>query len=438
MSLRARLLMLIGVALLLLWSATAVWSLRDLDRTLQHTLDERLAMSARMVARLVSQFPGGVSSIDAQDSLLVSGSDGMACQIRSLRGEIVATTLDSGVAIKTPALGYQTVFLDGHQWRTYTLRADDFVITTADRLDERAVLREQIALAAGVPFLVAILGGLVALWLGVGRALAPLRGLQAELRNRSSEVLEPVAAGRLPIELQPLMAALNGLLQRVAKSVQRERNFTSNAAHELRTPLTAVDTHLQVARITSGDAAEQAMADASRGVARMRETLDQLLMLSRVEGDTAYDDGERIDGRTAVERATRAVGEDQGNRIRVSINEGDSLLLVPAALAVVALRNLIDNALKYSPVNEPVEIHVDKREFAVHFQVQDKGRGMSDEEIASATERFWRGRQTGKGIGLGLALARAVADRFGGSLHLARNPHGGLLVELVLPACERC
>lgn len=436
MSLRVRLLVVIGIALAVLWSGAAAWMLRDLDRSLQTTLDERLAMSARMVSALLtrSALSEAGSPIRDRGSLIVPGNEAMACQVRTLRGEIVATTRDPA---RTPwqggDLGYQMVWLDGERWRTYTLRAGNFYITTADRLDERALLRRRTALAAGIPFLIAGFGGLAALWVGVGRALSPLRELQRKLGNRRPDELEPLQTQAVPPELGPLVRSLNGLLDRIAQSIQRERNFTNDAAHELRTPLTAIDTHLQVARLTQGEDAARALQDAATGVARMRSTLDQLLVLARLEGRASFEDGERITARDALDRALATQGAEFNERLLISMQDvRDRPLDIPATMAVVALRNLIDNALKYSPMEEPVEIEVLGRDDVTIYRIRDRGAGMSDDELAMATQRFWRREHGMAGVGLGLTLVKVIVERFSGGISLQRNPAGGLLAELTL------
>lgn len=436
MSLRARLLVIIGIALAVLWSAAAVWMFRDLDRSLQSTLDERLAMSARMVAGLLAQssFSLDTATTGARDSLVVPGSRTMACQVRSLRGEIIATTRDAGHApLQSTDPGYRTVFLEGQSWRTFTLRTEGFDVTTADRIDERSLLRQRIALAAGIPFLIASIGGLLALWFGVGRALTPVRSLQNELTCRGLDATVPLATERLPAELRPLVNALNGLLERVTRSIQRERSFTSDAAHELRTPLTGIDTHLQVARRTSGETAARALDDAATGVARMRSTLDQLLMLARLEGRASFEDGERITGQEAIERALDAAGGDPDHRVRISGNASHGELDIPAAIAVVSLRNVIDNALKYSPRDCRVDVELEETEDATTFRIQDHGPGMSESELAMATDRFWRRAHTGSGVGLGLTLVQGIVERFNGSFELSRGPDRGLIATLRLP-----
>ncbi|HEY4582679.1 MAG TPA: ATP-binding protein [Lysobacter sp.] len=433
MSLRLRLLLAIGLSVALLWTGAALWMLRDLDRSLQRTLDERLAMSARMVAGLLAQSGTDTASpISAQGALAVPGSRGMACQIRSLRGEIIATTR-GGAPIGGRAPGYRTATVDGQAWRTYTLRTATFDITTADRLDERALLRRRIAFAAGVPFLLAALGGLAALWFGAGRALAPLADLRRTLASRPPDATDPIDGGRLPTELRPLIDALNGLLDRVAQALQRERSFTNDAAHELRTPLTIIDTHLQVARMGAGDAARQPLADAATGVARLRGTLEQLLMLARVEGRVSFDDGTCIGAVEAVERALEAVGGD-ARRARIVAPRDPVSPDVPPQLAVVALRNLIENALRHSPPETAVDVAVEAAADRVRFVVTDRGPGMDPAERRSATRRFWRGRTHAPGSGLGLTLVDAIARRSGGSLELVPAAPRGLSAVLTLPA----
>lgn len=438
MSLRLRLVLTIGIALAVLWSVAAVWMLRDLDRNLQHTLDDRLAMSARMVSGLLAQGSAvGTSAVSVRDAVTVAGSRGMACQIRSLRGEVIATTQGASNALMaTSTPGYRTREIEGTAWRTYTLEANGYSITTADSLGERAGLSRRIALAAGLPFLIAAVGGLLALWLGTGRALAPLDRLRRMLEQRQPDADEPVDVQPMPGELRPLVESLNHLLQRVSEAVSRERSFTNHAAHELRTPLTAIDTHLQVARLTDGEDARRALADAGEGVRRMRATLDQLLMLARVEGRLPFDEGQWITAAQVMERVVSASSVGAVGRVAVDAGTGgDAVLAVPPALAVAALRNLVDNALRYSPVGSPVELIVDADLGKVHFRVIDKGAGLEPGELQQATQRFWRGRAAGGsgGSGLGLTIVEAIAKRHGGHVTLRPGEGSGTVAELVLP-----
>lgn len=427
---------MIGVSLATLWGASAAWMLGDLDRRVRQTLDQRLAMSARMVAGLVAQnraaweaasTPGGVSTLT-----LAAPARGIACQVSSLHGSVLARTAEAQPdVLSNTAGGYSEVTMHGERWRTYTLEAGGVRVTTADRLGERETLGREVLLAAAVPFLFALLGGLAVLWFAVRRGLRPLEALAADLDRREPESLAPVPLAGMPGELRPLVATLDRLFERMGLAIARERRFTSDAAHELRTPLTGLITNLQVARIARGGEAAQALEHATTAAARLRRTLEQLLTLSRVEGP--FDWSEEGGLARAGEVARQALG-DAGALERVALHGGEerARLAMPGALAVIALRNLVDNALRHSPPGGEVALEVEARGDRVRFRVCDRGPGMDEAELALATQRFWR-RGPGPGSGLGLSIVCAIVERHRGSLRLARREGGGLCAELELP-----
>src|SRR5699024_6843070 len=158
MSLRLRLVAIIGLALTVLWGASAAWMWRDVTHDLQRMLDDRLAMSAHMVAGLLSQqlaFESGRNTAMADQLITVPASQGIACQIRSMRGEVIAATQSAPATLSsTTRPGYHTRMIDGQAWRTFTLQTSGVSITTADRIAGREMLRYQIALTAGIPFLI--------------------------------------------------------------------------------------------------------------------------------------------------------------------------------------------------------------------------------------------------------------------------------------------
>ena len=440
MSLRLRLVMCIGMALIVLWTAAATWMFLDLDRNLQRTLDERLAMSANMVAGLMRQSVAmpGTDALSLHGAVTVPGRRSMACQVRSLRGEVIATTRGaSSLPMQGDTPGYATSDADGVQWRTFTLHTGDFSITTADSMTERDELRRGIALAAGLPVLIAAIGGLIALWLGVGRGLAPLERLRRTVAAREPDIDQTLDVATLPIELQPLAATLNDHQQRTTAAMARERHFTNDAAHELRTPLTAIDTHLQVARMTVGAEREEALVDAGEGVARLRSTLEQLLLLARVEGRLAFDESDAITAEQALQRAIEDAQPGSSKRVTQHGPTPSPLLALPSALAGIALRNLIDNALNYSPPDASVVVVIEDHPDTaiVEFTIIDRGTGLGA-GTRRATERFWRGSTVaaGSGSGLGLTIVDAIAQRYGGSLTLADETGGGTRATLQLPS----
>jgi two-component system sensor histidine kinase QseC len=436
MTLRVRLLLMIGISMILLWGGVAIWMLHDMDREMHRTLDQRLAMSAHMVAGLMSQNPaawdGSTGRTGASTLSMPPESKGLACQV-SLRGEVIAST--SGVTpgpIATAGLGFSDREIKGKSWRSYTLEAHGLRVTTADRLAERSTLLRNVMVAAVVPFMVALIGSLMVLWFGVGRGLLPLERLRQVLARRTPDALTPIQNIPMSRDLLPLVNTLNHLLERMGVAISRERRFTSDAAHELRTPLTAIKTHLQVVRITDGKEAEVAMDYAEEGVARLQRTLSQLLTLSQVEGAFSWDDGRVAEANEIARLAIRDAAPDASERIVLDSDGNCAELALPQALAVTALRNLLDNALRHSPAENSVRLEIRRSPETVSFHVFDRGPGLSDMELGRATQRFWR-RGSGRGSGLGLSIAAAIAERFGGSFELLQRPEGGLEAKLTLP-----
>jgi len=439
MTLRLRLLAIIGLSFTVLWAAASVWMLLDLRTEFRDTLDERLATSARMVAGLITQMPQAPSPTASPAAsppravLDVVAKDGVACEISLLHGELIARTHNSPGKLSVVDSGYANRSVQGVQWRTYTLQQGDIRITTADRIDRRFALLCDIVLAMAVPFVVAIVGSLGALWFGIRRGLAPLEAIRKALADRKPETLHPLPATTVPAELAPLVSTINLLLERVRHAIERERSFTGNAAHELRTPLTAVKTHLQVARLAEGDDARLALGHAEEGVLRLQRTLEQLLMLARVEGPFPFGDDERISVAEIVQLAVRELPAEARRRIVIDDACAETMLAAPPTLAANALRNLLDNALRYSPAATPVTLHVARSDGSVAFRVADEGPGMSAGDRNQATRRFWR-QGRGQGSGLGLSIVDAIAKRCDGELRLAARTEGGMTAEIRLPA----
>ncbi|MGJ7582716.1 ATP-binding protein [Variovorax sp. RHLX14] len=445
-SLRLRLLGIIGASLLGVWSLVAVWMLIDVRKEVRGALDDRLAASARMVAGLISQLPPPALAnpsdqrIDA--ALDVIARDGLACEVSLMRGEVtamqLARTSGSPGMVAAPA-GYGNHTFGGRQWRTFVLESGNLRIATADRLDVRDGLLRDIALTAGIPFLLALAASLLLLWFGIGRGLQPLEQLRAALARRRPEDAHALPEMTTPPELRPLVEALQHLLARTHAAIERERRFTDDAAHELRSPLTGIKTHLQVLRLALGRpehaaTAAQSLVDAERGVQALQATLEQLLTLARLDGPAASGCTEPADAQATAHQAILEAGGSDA--VQFDASDATVAVAVPAPLLRAALRNLLDNALRHGASTHPVRLTLDRSATGwVCFQVQDRGRGMSEAECAQAVQRFWRHSPGTTGSGLGLPIVMAIAQRYGGSLTLHPAPEQGLVVALTLPVC---
>ena len=438
MSLRNRLLLILGGTFIVLWGLAAVWLLGDLRREMTAALDERLASSARMVAGLLEQLPQPLSISQGNPlSAIERGLEsGLVCQVRSLRGEVLVRTPNTPHAtLAEHGVGFHEVSMGDERWRSFTLKRDNLWVTTADRMDEREKLQSSILLAAALPVALALVGSLVLIWLGIGRGLSPLQSLRAALAQRDAEDLQPVHVRRLPKDLQPLVFTINQLFARIAGALERERRFTNDAAHELRTPLTAVKTHLQVAQMSSGEVAEHALLQAETAVDRMQSGLEQLLLLARVESAQDFEHEGSVSAQSVARHALADLIAVPGYQ-RIEVDNqltSDVFIAVPESLAVASLRNLLDNALRYSPPHSVVELYMTVQHEHLLLRVRDAGAGLSVSDIEQAKQRFWRRSSTHSGSGLGLAIVQAVIERYGGELRLQAAPTVGLEALLYFP-----
>ena len=414
MTLKRRLVLGVGLALGVLWASAAALLFLDLRSQVSDTLDERLAASARMVAGLVARQPGLLEGSRSDTELVQPESEGVACQIQAASGEVLVRTEGAdSQALSAREPGYRNTVINGERWRLYTLEHNGLHITTADRMAERAELREGILLVLVAPFVLALAGGIGVVWFGISRGLAPLESLSRDLSRRSPSMLTPVDIGSAPAELQPVVSTLNDLLTRVNEAIRREQHFASQAAHELRTPLTAIKTNLQVAA-RQAPGATRALDQAEAGIQRMQRIIEQLLMLAQVERT-----GMRSDERAAVETVIHQALADLPERDRIRVDSAPSLpdLPLPAPLAATALRNLLENALRHGTDGETVELQVRHSGPDLVMTVTNPagGNATADPERSD---------------GLGLTIVRAITERFDARFEF-RRPQEGMVQAVI-------
>jgi signal transduction histidine kinase len=283
-----------------------------------------------------------------------------------------------------------------------------------------------------------------------GRVLRPLRAITRAARSVTSEELDT----RVPVpeetdrETEVLGRALNGLLDRVEAHVGALRAFTANAAHELQTPLTVLRGHVEIAlrRERDPESYRDTLRLLDRKLGELVRTLRALLRLTRLDRDGTLE-REPVDLAALAREEAAAFEEparEKGLAFEVSAN-GAAWVQGQPDLLREAVRNLVDNAVKYTEAGR-VELAVEAEATGdagggrVRLACRDTGIGMTDKELGQATRRFFRGAgagQTGaEGSGLGLALVRRIAEEHGGSIGAASTPGEGTRFTLVLPAAE--
>ena len=444
MSLRLRLLLIIGVSLSVLWAAVAGWMFMDARQSLRDALDNRLAASARMVAGLVAQFPEPVDIVEAGNQPLdVIARDGVACEVSLVRGEVTIQTLarTAGSPNLTSAQpGFSTHVHGGKRWRTYVLRQGDVQIATADSVEVRDALMKELVLSAGLPFVVALIGSLILVWFGVTHGLAPLERIRDLLASRRSGDDSPLPKVKAPDELRPLLHTIEQLLDRLQAAIVRERRFTDSAAHELRTPLTGVKTHIQVATLAAQRQAENetlnaALTSADQGVQQLQNILQRLLELARLDSEAiGMEISDPFEAAYAAIEAVKPLYGDASDRVLVRGTKAPCAVPVARPLLVAAIQNLIDNAMRYAPADTVISVEIQaENNDRVRISILDQGPGLDEQERMQAVNRFWRGDRKAPGYGLGLSIVEAIARRHGGTLELLQRDGPGLEARLVLP-----
>ncbi|RCW75468.1 two-component system OmpR family sensor kinase [Pseudorhodoferax soli] len=333
-------------------------------------------------------------------------------------------------------LGFSDARLDGVHYRVYSVQSPYQTVQIAQNLDARQARARALALRATLPM--ALMAPLLMLlaWWGISRSLAPLARTRAEVALRAADDLSPLQGTGLPDEVLPLVDEINALFGRLDQAFAAQRAFVANAAHELRSPLAALKLQAQaVERAADESARATALARLQLGIDRAIRLMQQLLLLARQEA--AVRDGAPLPPLALAPLARQAVAEAlpqaQARGIDLGLEtEGDADAL-PAvrgdadALAIL-LRNLLDNAIKYSPEGGRVDLVLGPHGVAVH----DSGPGIAPAERARVFERFYRspGAAAG-GSGLGLTIAQAIAERHGATLRLDSSPRlGGLAATL--------
>lgn len=447
-SLRGRLLATLLTATSVVWLAAAWWSYQDARHEAEELLDAQLAQSAHLLLaqthhELVEEAETSLSAMEALDFREMHPYEQkLLYRVRRARdGQQLLQSANPPPQVPGSASGYLDMDWAGVAWRvlvsqdsTGHLRVE--VAQSAairDELARQVALRLALPVSLGLP----LLGALI--YLLVARGLGPLNELALHLARRTETRLTPVEQAGLPSELQPLAQAVNSLLSRLRQALDQERRFTADAAHELRTPLAVLKVQAQVALASDDENGRRhALEKLLQGTDRATDLVEHLLRLARLDPLAWLEDRRPVPLGDVV---TAVFGELEGHARRL----GQQLVATPGEsaptvtgdpdLLVLALRNLVENALRHTPSGSRIEMGADSREGHACLWVADNGPGVDAEDLAHLRERFFRGRDAHhQGSGLGLAIVQRVAELHGARLDLTNRSGGGLLGALHWPA----
>jgi two-component system OmpR family sensor kinase/two-component system sensor histidine kinase QseC len=407
--------------------ASIYWSvLKQTERLFDYQL-RQMALSMRDQGEIAPED----ARVIAQDQLE------FVVQIWNEDGRTVYASRTNVEPPNRAVIGYADIAAGGETWRTYGVIARDRVIQVAQPARIRHAYAAQVALRSVGPLvLLAPALALVIAWL-LSRTLAPLQRLAAEVRSRDSHSLQALPAQGLPDEVRPLVESLNALLDRLGQALSAQRHFVSDAAHELRSPLTALKLQVQVLRRAPDEATRDAAALAlTAGVDRATRLVEQLLALARSDV-AAGPDVRSLPLAETVRQAMADAGplaDAKGTTLELDVDDDVGVQGDAAGLAALA-RNLVDNAVRYSPEGGHVAVRVRAERGRPVLCIDDDGPGIPPEDRERVFDRFVRrddvGAQTGSG--LGLSIVRQVALRQGATVALGESPQGGLRVTVTWP-----
>ncbi len=340
-----------------------------------------------------------------------------------------------------PPEGFSAGPWQGKQWRFYRQRdaRRDLEVIVGQTGQARNELAREVAWHNVAPFLFGLPLLAFAALMAISFGLRPLRKLAQELNLRSPERLDPIHLDDTPKEIQPVLDALGQLLARVAATLENERRFTSDAAHELRTPLAALRAQVQAAMLTDEPAERlESLRKALQGMGRMSHLVGQLLTLARLDELSASTHLEPVDLAAVTRECCAELGpEALAKNVGLELNGEDAAPISGSPdLLRVLVRNLLDNAIRYTPEGGHIIVAIRTLENSAHqLEVCDNGPGVPDEQIAQLGQRFSRFSPTqADGVGLGLSISLRIAEIHQAHIAFSRaTTAGGLRVSAEFP-----
>lgn len=340
------------------------------------------------------------------------------------------------------APGFNSVTKDNHEWRTFTLYNQDAEtwLIVAERDDERSELASKMATLTMLPLLITLPFLLGLLWWLISRGLAPLRQLAQAIGERHPANLSPLTLKIRAQELTPLTNEINRLMHALADTIEREKQFTNEAAHELRTPLAVLRIHSENALAAEdAETRQHSLQKMLLALDRSDRLLRQLLTQARIDNQqglelTELNLNQLLQG-TLATLAPIALKKDQ----QLSLEGTEQLTVMgQATLLELMFSNLIDNALRYTQAQGEIVVEACQEGHRVRVDIRDNGPGIPTAALSRLCERFFRvNPQQGDGVGLGMAIVSRIAQLHGADLDIHNRPEGGLEVSVLLPAPAR-
>ena len=424
MSLRLRLIISFLIVSTCVWTAAAVISWQESRDQMDEFFDTYQLLLARQLS--TADWTNLTADMQKKSNRLIENVDddgeeedeALGFAVFNRRGEMIFNDDENGRDfIYTPeASGFvnQKIGRKKDMWRIFWLTSADknFTIAVGQELEFRDDAALELVEETLLPWLVGLSVLLLAVIWMVSRELRPLRRIADELSERDSDNLHPLSLSGQASEILPLIKAINTQFSLIEQMLQRERGFISDSAHELRSPLTALKVQLEVAQLADDDAAarHQALQKLNQGIDRSTRLVEQLLALSRLDSAAAAANDEPLDWPALVNAAVNEqlpAAEEKKINVKTSTDGSAPTTCGQPLLWALLLRNLLDNAVRYSP--EEAQISIELKDETL--SVTNSNTVVAAEYLPRLKERFFRpAGQKSTGSGLGLSIVERIAE----------------------------
>ena len=416
-SLRRRLVWLLTSLVALIWLLSAVMVYQRAHHESDELLDSQLAQVGDTLLAIVSA--GEVEHVvkelreHAHDSPVPIAFE--IWHAKEGPSQRLVSSSDRANFAQVDGVGFSEQRHQGSNWRFYSAQDNEaeYRVVVGQAHAAREKLAREIGLSLLLPASLALPIMALAVWWVVGRTLRPVDALAHQVRELNAQALLPlVEASPLPDEIAPLRTAFNALIQRVTEAFENERRFTADAAHELRTPLAALKIQAQVAqRAQTADGQQHALTQVIAGVDRMTHLVEQLLTLARVDPTRQDITPSRLNPADMIASVcAELLPQAQLRKQSLTVDAAKGCTVaITAAWLQIAVRNLVDNALRYAGEGAHIDVRLLRKDAHCVLTVADNGPGVAPELRAQLSARFVRGETDSEGCGLGLSIVSRIA-----------------------------
>ncbi len=449
------------VPLLVVWPLTIILTYGVAEGLSQQPFDRVLEDQVQALSRQVN-WDDDVSFVNlpsaARNILRADDTDQIFFQVKTQKNRILAGDPDLSFPEEEEGKRLQVVLFRSEDMADKKIRVAHMwvappsgdqssqrwvLVQVAETLGKRTQLATEIIKGMILPQFVVLPISVLLVWFGLSRGIKPLNTLQRRIQQRKPDDMSPIPLGEVPEELAPVVMSFNNLLLRLEHNVQVQKRFVADAAHQLKTPLAGLRMQAELAHgAVSELERNKSLDNITRGTRQATRLVNQLLSLARTEAMAAQGSSDtlpkqRLDLSDLVREVTIEWIDEalaQGHDLGLEADEC-AWISGNAVLLKEMVKNLIDNALTYSPAPGTITVRVTQTNENTILEVEDTGPGIAVNERDAVLQPFYRVLGTGKdGSGLGLAIVQHTAGQHHARLELKDNPRSlesnGLLVQI--------